>query len=407
MSAQPLPEQEYFTHIRAVEKLTYEQRVTQELISSQDALAQMHDKTPEAISKHLEDTITKISKIKNEFSNEDTTVSSTFYGKQAVNQLIDDYRKICEKKDSEEALYLNLGLEGPFSSMQLKKSDLFIVAGYTSHGKSIFLKWFIYRLLTVYHFNCYYLSLEMSHDVIQKQFFILHANNKDIFPGTPPISYNAYKNGLLTEEEMDFLFNVAAVDFTQNEDYGTLHLEQPKSTKVRLSDLASYIKEVETNIMPIDCVAVDYLSLMYPLETSRGRPEVDDFNQMIKEFKTMANSHVNPQGHKAPFIAVTPAQISRQGYEECLKTDNHAYEASAIWKYTEFERSADALMTVFLTDEERNANKIHLQLLKNRDGNLNTEPMDAYCDLDKSCHISDIAKRSEVETVEALRSLDI
>ena len=64
-------------------------------------------------------------------------------------------------------------------------------------------------------------------------------------------------------------------------------------------------------------------------------------------------------------------------------------------------------MTVFLTDEERNANKIHLQLLKNRDGNLNTEPMDAYCDLDKSCHISDIAKRSEVETVEALRSLDI
>ena len=406
-SLQPLPEGEFFTHIRMVEKLTYEQKLTQELLASQDALAQMQNKSVDSISKYIEDTITKVSQIKSVFSDNESTISSISYGKDAVNQFKQDYQDICTKKDSDEALYLSLGLGGAFKDLQLKKSDLFVVAGFTSHGKSIFLKWFVYRLLTVYHYNCYYLSLEMSHRVIRNQFFILHANNKDIFPGTPFISYDAYKNGALTDEENDFLFNVAAPDFTQNENYGTLYLEQPESTKVRLSDLERYIKKVETEFMPIDCVAVDYLSLMYPLESNRGRPEVDDYNLLVKSFKNMANTHTDPQGREAPFLAVTPAQISRNGYEQCLKTEKKVYESSAIWKYTEFERSSDALMTVFLTEEERNANKIKIQLLKNRDGKLDVEPVDVYCDLDKSCHLSDISKRTETQTIEALRSLDI
>lgn len=402
-----VPEAEFFTHIRTVEKMVYEQRLLQEMMTGQDTLAQLQNKSVESISKCVDDTVARISKIKSGFNDSDQTISSVSYGKETVEQLAQDYQDICRKKESDDALYLSLGLGGSFKNLQLKKSDLFVVAGYTSHGKSIFLKWFVYRLLTVYHYNCYYLSLEMSHRVIRNQFFILHANNKEIFPGTPYIAYDSYKNGNLTDEEVDFLINVAAPDFTQNENYGTLYLEQPESTKVRFSDLERYINKVETEVMPVDCVAVDYLSLMYPVESTRGRPEVDDYNQLVKQFKNMANTHTNPQGKEAPFLAVTPAQISRKGYEECMRTENKAYETSAIWMYTEFERSADALMTVFLTDEERNANKLKIQLLKNRDGRLDVEPMDVYCDLDRSCHLSDIAQRSESETIEALRSLDI
>lgn len=407
MNGVVIPEAEYFTHIRTVEKMVYEQRLMQEMMSAQDTLAQLPNKSVESISKCVEDSIARISKVKSGFNDSDLTISSISYGREMVSQLEQDYQDICRKKESDDALYLSLGLGGSFKDLQLKKSDLFVVAGYTSHGKSIFLKWFVYRLLTVYHYNCYYLSLEMSHRVIRNQFIILHANNKEIFPGTPYITYDAYKNGNLTDEEHDFLVNVAAPDFTTNENYGTLYLEQPESTKVRFSDLENYIRKVETEFMPIDCVAVDYLSLMYPLESNRGRPEVDDYNQLIKQFKNMANTHSNPQGKEAPFLAVTPAQISRNGYETCMRTENKVYETSAIWKYTEFERSADALMTVFLTEEERNANKLKIQLLKNRDGRLDVEPMDVFCDLDKSCHLSDIAQRSETETIEALRSLDI
>ena len=56
------------------------------------------------------------------------------------------------------------------------------------------------------------------------------------------------------------------------------------------------------------------------------------------------------------------------------------YDLQAFSTYTEIERSADIALTSLMTPEMRNLGQLKLQVLKNRDGVVPTEPLTLHID---------------------------
>jgi hypothetical protein len=111
--------------------------------------------------------------------------------------------------------------------------------------------------------------------------------------------------------------------------------------------------------MPVHCCVVDYLTLMYPLESERGYPQRADYNDLIKAFKNLLITHRDIRGNVAPMLGITAHQISRHGFDACLKAEGH-YDIAAFTDYSEIEKSADHLFACLMTPDMRNTNKMRL-----------------------------------------------
>jgi replicative DNA helicase len=352
----------------------------------------------------VENLITKLYQIKFKVNQAENSISSLVYGEEAVKLIKEIYSKIEEKKNNEDAIYFDFGIKG-FEEVQIKDGDLVVIGGYTSHGKSVLLRYLIYQFLVKYHMNCCYFSFEMSHDSVLPMFHILHANNKEIFPDTPYISNTKFKHGTLTKEENHFLFK-AVEDFANKDAYGTLFIEQPNKSRYSLIDMNIRIKTIESTIMPVHVIGVDYLTQIYPIIKDTKSPDMEDYNQMIRDFKNYILSHVDKRGLSDPIIGITPTQISRKGLAEALKNENR-YTLDAIRMYSEMEQSADIVITTLLTDAMRASSQLLVQNLKNRDGEVIINPIPIFCDFKNGYSISNLKMRSEDDILKALKKLEI
>ena len=372
----------------------------------QNEYASMEVKRTENVIEKMDELMFQLNAVKQKVEHDDSRGGSgLLFGDEAVEEFQEVYDKNKDRSKDSDAFYFDFGLSG-FESIKFKAGDLVILGGFMSHGKSVWLRYLIYRLLVHYGQNCVFMSFEMSYEVVRILFQLLHANNKDIFPGTPLISYTKFKYGNLSAEEENFLFSVAAKDLAHNPDYGSLYIEQPSKSRYRLSDLEAKLREIEMFTMPIHAVGVDYLTLMYPLETDFGSPQRPDFNQMIKGFKSMALAHRNNAGKPSPFVVITPVQISRHGLDAAIKAELR-YEVAAIREYSEVETSADVIITTLFTDEMRALSKFRLQNLKHRDGVLVQEPIEVFCNMDHGFSVNNMEQRTQGDLILTLQGLDI
>lgn len=389
----------------AQRKITLEIDLQNAVNTFRTKLSTQQGTTPAEVIAETDLLITSLHTIKGRALRADTSNSMLLYGDQALEDIAEAYRRIVDKARSDIALYYTIGFDH-FEPIQIKQGDLVFFGGFTSHGKSVFLRYLSYRLMVDYGLNVAFWSFEMKADVVRMLFIIMHANNKAIFPNTPHVKYEDFKHGALTPEVEDFVFRVVAPDFMKNVNYGTLYIDQPNKSRYTLLDLGQKLKELESNLMPVHGVALDYLTMMYPQISERASPQQSDYNQMIKDFKNMALTHRNAAGLASPFIAMTAAQISRAGYEAAMK-NNGIYEITAFAQYSEIERSSDQLFSTLMTAEMRDTNQIRLQNHKNRDGQVITDPLNLYVDLAGGFGLSEIAERNQEEVVNALQSLNI
>lgn len=371
----------------------------------QTKLATLSSGNQADLLKVVDEYITTLHKTKQKALRSDQSTSMLLYGERAQRDLEEAYHRIVQQALSDETLYYTLGFKG-FDPVQIKRGDLVFFGGFTSHGKSVLLRYASYRMLVEYGLNVAFWSFEMKAETVRLLFVLLHANNKKIFPNTPRIKYEDYKHGRLNDEQADFLFNTAAKDLFNNPAYGSLYIDQPNKSRFNMVDLTVKLSELENSLMPMHIVVLDYLTMMYPLNNDRGQPGRADYNQMIKDFKNMALAHRNAKGESAPFIGLTAAQISRAGYENAMK-NNGLYEISAFAEYSEIERSADSMFSVLMSPEMRASSQLRIQCHKNRDGAVPLDALNLYVDLEAGFGLSEIAERNEAEVVAALQTLNI
>jgi len=286
-------------------------------------------------------------------------------------------------------------------------SKLFLCGdGMIPTHNSVLLRHNAYRQLTHYGRNVAFFTKEMTHSNYRIYFTMLHANNKERFPGTPYVNTKSFLTGVLTPEEEDFVFNYADRDLRCNENYGTLYLDQPNKSRYRLSDLAAQLDEIEATMMPVECLCYDYLMLMYPVESDKITPQRQDYNEMVKEFKNLLMTHRNIQGHITPLLGFTAAKISRGALKECEK-NNGLYELSAFSDYSEIEFSADHVFTIYMTTEMKNIHQIRIQHHKNRSGPVIMEPYDAFINLEQGLSVHETEEHSGQEVRQILTGLQL
>ena len=356
-------------------------------------------KTEIEINKYTENLFSDLVSLKDSIAPESKATQYLLYDSEGIESFKKQYFEIKENKEKGEKNYYPIPFEA-FSSVMVKPGDLYITGGYTSQGKSVYLRYLSYYYLIHHARNIAFFTLEMDAETMRALFYIMHANNKIIFPNTPRISYDKFKKGELNEDEEDFFINSVVPDFCNNEAYGSLKLYKPNKIRFNLEDLRIVIREIQL-VMPIDIIAIDYLTLMSPLSTNSNRTaQTDDYNQMIKEFKQLLLTNMDSTGKKYPLIGLTAAQISRQGYQECLK-QNKVYNMAAFSMYNEVERSADLLMTILRDPELAKNEKVKLQFLKNRDGEVPFEGKEFICSVGYGGLVLD-AKEQAIENLQQI-----
>jgi len=395
---------EYIVYSKSVEKLLFEAEVFSSISKFQQEIKITPKKDILSIAAPVEQLLSSLHASKNKVLRTEASTAGLLFGDDSITHVQDIYAGIVEKKKEDDFLYFTFGFK-KFEEVKITKGDLVVIGGFTSHGKSLLLRNFVYRLLVEYGLNCYYCSLEMSYEKMKLLFLVLHANNKTIFPGTPDIKYSKIKEGELTDEEYHFVFETVATDFFKKGNYGTLYLEYPNKSRFRLSDIKNKVNELESTSIPVHAVAIDYLTMLYPLESDKGTPDRQDYNQMVKEFKNMALSHKRLDGNSSPFIALTPAQISRGGLETAMNNNNY-YDLSSLREYSELESSADIVMTTMLTPDMRDRECLSIQNLKNRDGKVETEPVEIKCALSKGFNLFEHEERPETMELDTIRNLE-
>lgn len=358
----------------------------------------------ESLLENVDDVVRSLGEVKRRVVRGEESEESLVFGDSGHEDFVRIYERIRAEKEKGNCPYQDLGFSG-FEGVKTKLGDLVVYGGYTSHGKSVMLRYHAYRMLVEYGLNVFFLSLEMPFSVVRALFGYLHANNKKIFPGTPKLKYAKFKNGELSEEEWDFLFNVAGRDLVDNLKYGSLYIEQPKRGGYSLLDFGEKVTHLERNVMPVHVAALDYLTLLSP-SVGKRRVERDDYNQMIKEFKSLGLTHKDRFGKTSPMLCLTAAQISRGGLEAALKEDGK-YKLSALSDYNELEKSSDIVFTVMMTTEMKALGKLRLQNLKNRDDEVVADPVDLYCELEGGYGVYEMEERSVGEIVQAIADLDI
>lgn len=379
-------DKDFISFLSSSVKAVHMMDCTNAITESQNSLSTLEKKDIESVNALLDGLSYKMHTLKAKVNNEGSNSASLMYGDEILQALIDEYEVAEFNTKSGECRYFDMMFDA-FQEISVKKGDLVFFSGYTSHGKSILLRNYSYHLMVEYGLNVCFFTFEMGHNEVRQAFAVHHANNKKIFPNTPRINWSNVINGTLEQEEKTFFYEVALPDFLNNDSYGNLFIDQPHSSTYTLNDLESRLKEVESTIMPIDVVALDYLTLMTPA----GNPNyksTESVNDMIKEFKNMALTNTH-QGNLSPYIALTACQVSRRGLDECVKNQG-VYDLTSAYMYTEIEKSADVFMSVLMTPEMKKAGTIRLQNLKNRNGGVVVDPIDFQVNLAEGWTISEV-----------------
>jgi hypothetical protein len=242
--------------------------------------------------------------------------------------------------------------------------------------------------------NCLLITLEMSDEEVEAELQAIHSSNKVRFgPGKPHISPTAIKEGSLSDEAEDFLFNEIIPDLANSDDLGIVKIINPSEGEYYFSDLISDINRTRAT-MDIDIVLLDYLTLAKPGK----RYTRDDVNDMFKAVRKYGLTN------RIPFINCV--QVGRAAYNDMLEDEFHRYKPDSASDYNEVERSSTVMLSTAQTPEMKSSNEIYVSCILSRRSNVDSLPFKTIYSNGKMVEISPSDTLDE-DTTEVLSHISI
>lgn len=246
-----------------------------------------------------------------------------------------------------------------------QQKELWILAGFTSAGKSTAaLNWARY-LACEGDFNVLFYSLEMPVEQCYRILACIHAASPKFGRMLP---YKKVKSGGLSNDDADFYLNQVLPDIENN---SNLIVRNPKG-QTTIEDIQMEA-EMLNRERRLDAVFIDYLGILpAPRDFGRSALKRDYLNENIVRAKRLATDFCSGEG-----IAVISAhQINRQGYKRA-QDNGGRYDIEAIADANEAERSSDVLLAVYSDDTLRQQKEVTWTMLKNRDGEV-VQPFNTF-----------------------------
>jgi replicative DNA helicase len=242
--------------------------------------------------------------------------------------------------------------------------ELWVLAGATGHGKSVFaINWA--RHLVWLGFNILFYSLEMSKDKVMRMLYCSHACDSKF--GRKPLLYNQIKFGNLSNEDSDFYMNTVIKDLKEAK--GSIQVFNPLG-RTTIDDIQQQA-EVFNREYPLDMIIIDYINILSApkgMRLSRNErigENVSRAKQLALEFD---------QGYG--MTVVTPCQVNRIGEKKAAESGG-IYDREAIADTSEIEKTADALFTIYQDKPLRQKKEAIICNLKMRDSGL-IDPFSIY-----------------------------
>lgn len=248
----------------------------------------------------------------------------------------------------------------------IQLGNMFVVAAFTSEGKTTIMMNMVYNAVFRQGFNSVVFSREMPYDQLRMLFYVIHSNHPRFAGEHEPLKYDEVKNGKLDPAAADFYLNRVIPDFTDNTDYGNLHIVQP-SISLSLTDVQVKAEYLNTQF-PVDLICIDYLSLLSGEPGRRYSDSKDRMNTLYIEAKQLALSFNSGLGTRI----LTGHQINRKGRESAEEAQG-IYRTQALSDANEAERSSDVIIANYLDQDLRAMGESKVTCLKNRDGKV-SEP---------------------------------
>ena len=242
--------------------------------------------------------------------------------------------------------------------------ELWILAGATGHGKSVFLiNWA--RHLVLLGFNILFYSLEMSKDKVMRMLYCSHAHDPKF--KRKPLLYKEIKFGILSTEDADFYLNTVIPDM--NSARGSIQVFNPLG-RTGIEEIQQQA-EVFNRENPLDAIFIDYVNILSaPKGVRLSRNE--RIAENVARCKQLALEFDNGYG----VTVVTPCQVNRAGEKKAADSQG-IYDREAIADTSELEKTADALFTVYQDSLMRQNREAMVCNLKMRDSGL-IDPFKIY-----------------------------
>lgn len=227
-------------------------------------------------------------------------------------------------------------------------------------------------------YNILYLSLEVPKLDVYFDIISRHSFNSEF---STKIEHKKLKEKRLNEKEFNEFKDKVYPDFqkikgkfyvvdeTELEAYSFFALEAKFREIEKLS--------IEETGKGIDLVVIDHAQLL-KLEqglSSAGK-ETGILNAYVSFFRKQTIDWCKSGRQVATLIL---SQISREGYKEACRNDG-AYRITSLAESNELERASSVVLTCFTSESLKQVNAAKVQVLKNRNGEVWSEPMEVFVD---------------------------
>jgi hypothetical protein len=228
----------------------------------------------------------------------------------------------------------------------LYKDRMVGILGYAKNFKSTLARNIVYNAAEQ-GFRSIVISLEHSSEEERNIYLILHAHHPKFGDRYPNISLRSYNDGLLTDEEKDFLFGECLTDFETNMP-GDICIRQPVNPTW---EEIKAICEFENKFSKLDITMVDYLELI----KTKSRDRSGEIEDCIVDAKQWAFSFGGGEGT----VFITPVQGNREGYAAATEEEGR-WRPDGIRQFSVYERTCDLMLNTFVDDHLRSQEQIKI-----------------------------------------------
>ena len=259
------------------------------------------------------------------------------------------------------------------------------VFAYVASYKSLLVNNIAYYNTYDLKYNGVILSLEVPKEQVLANIITRHSTRQE-YDKYPFIATSKINRSSLSDEEEDYLFNTVLPDLYDYENHGYLKiLDTTDFETFSPTEIRKVLVEVDDECRqktgyPLDFFVIDHANLLKFSNTSSKDPKeqgnecIRFFNQLAQKFRLDPNTN-----EYTKLISIIVAQANRKGWERACKNKG-VYTLNALADFNELERSSQAILSVFVTEEMKMSKEAIVMLLKNRFGPCTPDPVVVYAE---------------------------